>query len=67
MTNKIPIKKTNIMLISHLDDCSKEDSEYSIFPFHKPYNTDVSARLSKERCLKDEKCYDKVNNLILFP
>lgn len=48
MTNKIPIKKTNIMLISHLDDCSKEDSEYSIFPFHKPYNTDVSARLSKE-------------------
>lgn len=36
-------------LSAHLDVCSKSNPKFSIFPFYKFHNNDVSARLSKEQ------------------
>ena len=38
-----------IPLSAHIDNCSKKDPKYLIFPFYKCHSNSVSARLSKER------------------
>ena len=36
-------------LSTYLDQCSKSEPKFSIFPFYKMHNNDVSARLCKEK------------------
>ena len=38
---------------AHIDNCCKTEPKFSIFPFYKFQNDDVSARLSKERYFID--------------
>ena len=39
----------HLPLSSHLEQCSLINTKFSVFPFHKFHNNDVSARLSKEK------------------
>ena len=41
-TRQMPLSK-------HLNECSNKEPKFSIFPFYKLKNDDVSARLAKER------------------
>ena len=48
MTNKSGTHQQD-NYFSHLEQCSLTNPKFSIFPFYKLHNNDVSARLSKEK------------------